>query len=80
MQGALLRPHAAALKAMRNEGAPVEDVLEAAKDAGRQIMRDGNMSPETLNAVSRELLPRDALIQLANQSFRKEMARLSGGR
>jgi len=65
---------------MRNEGAPVEDVLEAAKDAGRQIMRDGNMSPETLNAVSRELLPRDALIQLANQSFRKEMARLSGGR
>ena len=58
--GALLRPHAPALPSMMKEGADVDDILEAAKEAGRQLVEDGKMSPETLDIVSRELLPLEA--------------------
>jgi multimeric flavodoxin WrbA len=55
--GALLRPHGPALQPMMEKGAPVDDIFEAAKEAGRQLVEDGKMSPETLAIVSRELLP-----------------------
>ncbi|HWR24790.1 MAG TPA: flavodoxin family protein, partial [Methanosarcina sp.] len=74
--GALLRPHGPALKPMIEMGAPVKDILEAAKDVGRQIVCDGKMSPETLNIVSRELMPRDMYIQSANQHFREELEKI----
>ena len=67
--GALLRPHGPALGPMVEMGAPVKDVLEAAKDAGYQIVREGKMSPETLSIVSRELMPKDDYIQVTNQRF-----------
>jgi len=38
-------------------GLPVDDFFEAAKEAGRQLVENGKTSPETLNVVSRELLP-----------------------
>ncbi|UCE15199.1 MAG: flavodoxin family protein [Candidatus Heimdallarchaeota archaeon] len=55
--GALLRPHAPALKPMIRSGAPIYDIFEAAKKAGHQLIMDGKMSSETLSIVSRELLP-----------------------
>jgi len=55
--GALLRPHGPVLRPMMERGAAVEDVFEAAREAGRQLVEDGVMSPETLNTVSCELLP-----------------------
>lgn len=55
--GALLRPHGPALQPMMEKGVPVDDIFEAAKEAGRQLVEDGKMSPETLAIVSRELLP-----------------------
>jgi hypothetical protein len=42
---------------MMEKGAPVDDIFEAAKEAGRQLVEDGKMSPEALAIVSRELLP-----------------------
>lgn len=74
--GALLRPHGPALRPMMEMGAPVKDVLEAAREAGRQLVRDGKMSPETLDTVSRELLPRDTYIQLANGYFQEELEKV----
>jgi multimeric flavodoxin WrbA len=74
--GALLRPHGPALRSMIEMGTPVEDVLEAAKDAGRQIVRDGNMSLETLSTVSRELIPKDTYIQIVNQHFHEELKKI----
>ena len=65
--GALLRPHGPALRPMMEMGMPVDDVFEAAKEAGRQLVRDGEMSTEALNVVSRELLPRETYIQQASQ-------------
>lgn len=67
--GALLRPHGPALSAMMRMGLPVSDVLEAAKEAGRQLVRDGRMSAETLKVVSRELLPLEMYVQIINQNF-----------
>jgi hypothetical protein len=71
--GALLRPHGGALKPMMEMGAPVDDIFLAAKEAGRQLVRDGRMSEQTLNVVSRELMPRDMYVDFANQYFRDEL-------
>jgi multimeric flavodoxin WrbA len=71
--GALLRPHGGALKPMMEMGAPVDDIFDAAKEAGRQLVRDGRISEQTLNIVSRELMPRDMYVYSANQHFRDEL-------
>ncbi|MFC1999751.1 flavodoxin family protein [Chloroflexota bacterium] len=60
--GALLRPHGPALGHMMDIGDTVDDVLEAAREAGRQLARDGRMSKETLAIVSREIMPREVYI------------------
>jgi multimeric flavodoxin WrbA len=73
--GALLRPHGPALKGMLQSGASVQDVLTAAREAGRQLIQDGKISPDTLSTVSRELLPRDTYIQIVNQNFQKTLRR-----
>ncbi len=71
--GALLRPHGGALRPMLEIGGLVEDVVEAAREAGRQLVRDGKISTETLNTVSRELMSREDYIQVANQNFQKAL-------
>lgn len=72
--GALLRPHGPALGPMLEQGAPVGDVLEAAREAGRQLVRDGAMAEATLAAVSRDLLPRDAYTGMMNAYFAEATA------
>jgi multimeric flavodoxin WrbA len=62
--GALLRPHGEAMPGMLEMGAPIGDIFEAAKEAGRQLVKEEKMSQETLDIVSRELLPRDMYIQI----------------
>jgi len=73
--GALLRPHGPALKGMLQSGASVHDVLTAAREAGRQLIQDGKISPDTLSTVSRELLPRDTYIRIVNQNFQQTLRR-----
>lgn len=73
--GALLRPHGEALRAMLEMGAPVNDVIDAARDAGRQLIESGNISQATLDIVSRDLLPVDVYVKMANEQFRKVMER-----
>lgn len=71
--GALLRPHGPALKGMMEMGGPVDDILEAAREAGRRLVRDGRMSAEILEVVRRELLPREKYIEMVNQRFHREL-------
>jgi multimeric flavodoxin WrbA len=68
--GALLRPHGPALKAMKEQGMPVNDVFEAAKEAGRQLIRDGRINDNTLKIVSRQLVPQLQYVDIANQYIR----------
>ena len=71
--GALLRPHADAMMPMMEMGGSLDDIFEAAKEAGRQLVRDGKMSDETLAIVSRELMPLEMYIQAGNQSFQQAL-------
>ena len=71
--GALLRPHGEAMPGMLEMGAPIGDIFEAAKEAGGQLVKEQKMSPETLDIVSRDLLPRDMYIQIVNQMFQQAL-------
>jgi multimeric flavodoxin WrbA len=71
--GALLRPHGPAMKPMLEIGGLVEDVIEAARDAGRQLVREGKISPETLSTVSRELMPIKDYFNAANLGFQQQL-------
>lgn len=74
--GALLRPHAGALKWMLKKGEPVNDICDAAKLAGRQLIQEKSMSRQTLATISRELVPRDRFMQINNQKFQEMLAKL----
>lgn len=65
--GALLRLHDGALPAMLEMGAPIGNIFKAAKDAGRQLVKEHKLSQETLDIVSRELMPREMYVQFVNQ-------------
>jgi multimeric flavodoxin WrbA len=67
--GALLRPMAEGVKEMLKAGETrlVEGVFLAAKEAGRQIVKDGRISEENQKAVSKELMPRDAYYKAAQE-------------
>jgi len=74
--GALLRPHGEAMAEIQKMGAPIGDIFEAAKEAGRQLAKGQNMSKETLNIVSRELLPKEMYVQIVNQYFQQTLEAL----
>jgi multimeric flavodoxin WrbA len=75
--GALLRPHGEALGYMVRKGLPAQDVLAAAKNAGRELARTGKMSQENLKIVGRELVPLDIYVEMANKGFKQALGRLS---
>lgn len=74
--GALLRPHGEAMPVMLEMGEPIGDIFEAAKEAGRQLVKEQKMLPETLDIVSRELLPRDMYIQIVNKYIQQSLEAL----
>ncbi len=74
--GALLRPHGHVLKWMLKKGEPVNDVIDAARLAGRQLIQEGAMSSQSLAAVCRPLVPVDTLVQATNQKFREILAEM----
>ena len=55
--GALLRPHGPAFRSMVSGGADLEDIFEAAKEAGCQLIKTGSMKESTLKTIRRALLP-----------------------
>ena len=60
--GALLRPHGVIVKSMIAGGADLNDIFEAGKEAGKQLINEGKMNPETLKIVSRELVHLESYI------------------
>ena len=65
--GALLRPMADGMKEMIKAGETrlVEGVFRAAKEAGRQLAKEGKISAELQKEVAKELMPRDAYYKAA---------------
>ena len=60
--GALLRPHAAYLRQPASQ-----DVIEAAREAGKELVEEGRFSWETLHKLGRELVPRDIFFRNMNR-------------
>jgi len=54
---------------MLDRGLPVGDVLDAAREPGRQLVLTGRMDPEGLDVVSRDLMPRDLYVKGLNTRF-----------
>ena len=54
--GALLRPHGPAFGSMARGGVDLNDIFEAAKKAGRQLIEEGELKTDTLKLISRELV------------------------
>jgi hypothetical protein len=65
--GALLRPHAPALSLMMQDGKALNEIVQAAKQAGRQLVSEGKMSVDVLKTVSRELIPAQEFVTRLNQ-------------
>jgi hypothetical protein len=62
---ALLRPHGIVLRNMIQTGLAL-DVVESAKEAGRQIVQEGKITDQTLKTVCRELMPIERYLEIAN--------------
>jgi len=65
--GAILRPHAFLMKKDGKVTKEGEEILSAVKNAGRELIRDGKMSEETLEIISRPLITEEELRQRYNQ-------------
>ena len=77
--GALLRPMADGMKEMIKAGETrlVDEIIQAAKEAGRQLVKEGRISEEVQKKVSKELMPRDAYYKAAQEMMdqvKKSMA------
>jgi len=72
--GALLRPHGPILKAMIEAGRPFPDILEAAKEAGRELVATGSMPASALKIVSKPLLPQEIYVKMANEKVTQALS------
>lgn len=55
----------------------VEKVLAAVAQAGEEVVENGKVRKATQEALTQDLAPREALINLANEHFKQELARLT---
>jgi len=67
--GSLLRPMADGMREMMKAGETklIDEVLKAAREAGRRLARDGVIPEELQKQVSRELMPKAAYYRAAEQ-------------
>ena len=64
--GALLRPHASMMKEHEEKA---REIVAAAKKAGAQLVKEGRISPDLLEAVSHPLMAEEVLRERYNRSY-----------
>jgi len=69
--GALLRPHAEAMKEFIKAGETrqTDGVIQAAREAGRQLVKEGRISEEILGDVSRPLISQEVYYKAAAEQL-----------
>ncbi|MBD3408270.1 MAG: flavodoxin family protein [Candidatus Lokiarchaeota archaeon] len=67
--GAILRPNAWIIPHMLERNAPVEDIIEAVVQSGKDIVQHGEFDRNTLNIISREIMPAEKVAELISQGF-----------
>jgi multimeric flavodoxin WrbA len=75
--GALLRPHGEALGYMIKNRLPVQDVLAATRNAGKELAKTGKISEQNMKTVSRELVPLDTYVEITNKGFKQALDKLT---
>ncbi|MHA2022021.1 MAG: flavodoxin family protein [Candidatus Thorarchaeota archaeon] len=61
--GAVLRPCAWVIPVAEERGASFDDIIEALRDAGQQLVSKGKILDNTLETISRELVPRQQIFE-----------------
>ena len=61
---------------MTSRGIPINDIFEAAREAGHQLVREGKMSSEIMAAISRPLMALEEYVQSMNQIYQQAVAAL----
>jgi multimeric flavodoxin WrbA len=69
--GSLIRPSGESFKGMLELNLPVEDIQQAAEQAGRQLIALGDMPAQTLKTISREILPLEKFVKATNRIVRQ---------
>lgn len=70
--GALLRPHGEVMHVLqKKESSELEEVFDAAREAGRQLIEKGEMDVDVLERVSRPLVPWEGFVPNSNRIFQK---------
>ncbi len=67
--GSLLRPHASLFQIMLVHGTMVQDIPDAARQAGKWLVQDGTIPASLLETISRPLVPRDTYIEESNRRY-----------
>ncbi len=71
--GALLRPHGLALRFMQANGLDVRGVLDAARQAGSELVKNGTMNERTLQSVGQPLVSQEEFVWMMNSAFERRM-------
>jgi hypothetical protein len=66
--GPVIRPHAFVMDREKDKS---EEILDAARRAGAQLVREGRMSAETLDIISQPLVSEEDLRDEYNKMYRK---------
>ena len=62
--GAILRPVAWVMDGAEKQGVQLDDIYAALKQAGHELITDGKMKDDTLRRISREMVPREIVLEL----------------
>ena len=72
--GAVLRPHALLMDKYKEKA---DEILGAAKNAGRQLIKEGKMSKDTLEVISQPIISEKDLRERYNEMYQKAKESLS---
>ncbi len=64
--GSVLRPHSWAISNLDSVGLHTEDILNAAKEAGKELINNGKISTEIQHRISGELVPKKSFTNKLN--------------
>lgn len=64
--GPITRPHSSYL---RQENEKVEEIFEAAKSAGHELVREGTISEDLLETISQPLIAEEEQLKRSNQAY-----------
>lgn len=69
--GALLRPHAEVMKEFIKAGetSQIDGIIQAAREAGRQLIKEGKLTDEILGKVSRPLISQEVYYKAAAEQL-----------